>query len=50
MAQTKADQERQIREAFVDGYTSALDRCAGYTEHERHALAETAWREENTTS
>lgn len=40
--------ERQIKEAFIDGYTSALDH--GGSGPTPEAEAERAWREENTTS
>lgn len=43
--------ERQVREAFVDGYSSAMDHhSAGMGENTIRAEAERVWREENVTS
>jgi len=43
--------ERQIREAFIDGYTSAMDRCRpGAGANTLQAEAERVWSEENVTS
>lgn len=39
---------RQVREAFIDGYTSALD-TRGVPSTTASLLAEKAWRDENTT-
>ena len=50
MEEKMTDQERQIKEAFIDGYTSALDLACGYRERERTVLAERAWREENVNN
>lgn len=43
------EEERQIKEAFIDGYMSALGGRLR-TEAAARRRAEIAWREENTTS
>lgn len=50
MTRNDSSSERQVKEAFIDGYTSAMDRrrpAAG--ENTLRAEAERVWVEENET-
>lgn len=48
MAMTR--EERQIKEAFIDGYLSCVTGRLLGDERDFEGLAKKAWREENTTN